>query len=127
MNFNIIHRKAIILDEIYDDVKDDYCNSNLTNDEIRKKYDLSYCDLRDISRQIKKELNIHRRPTLGAKNYYEVSYGFCIQKKINGETIHFGTVPTENVAKKMVEHCRKELWDIDKCKEMVHNWRDYMV
>lgn len=126
MNFNIIQRESVVIEDVYDDVKNEYLNTNIPSEEIRTKYGLSHCDWRYINRRIKKEEGIGSRPSINAKYYYP-NYGqFQIEKKIKGKTYHFGCVPTESIAKKIVALCKGCEWDITKCYEYVQNWEVYV-
>ena len=127
MNFNILEGCYADLESIHDDFCNDYLWSNeLSNYEIRKKYNLTASEFREFSMFVKKEYGFNRRPKRG-NYYYPTPHGFFIQRTINCAVVYFGFVPRESVAKKMVELCEKHRWNVDVCRDIVKNWKDYIV
>lgn len=130
MNFNIVDGSYADLNSIHDDFVQDYIFSNeLSNKEIRKKYNLSHKEFRELSEEVKKEHGLSRRLIVfkDSKYYYKAKYGFMIQKRLNGRDYYVGHVPTEDVARKVVELCKKVQWDIDVCRKICKNWNKYSV
>lgn len=129
MNFNIVEGDYLDLESIHDDFVEDYLlNTDLSNTEIRKKYELSNKEFWELANQVKEEFNITRRPRGNYGRYYtQVSENvFIIQKKINGRVKHLGIVPREWIAQVIVEFCKKTQWDVDECKYICKNWRSYV-
>lgn len=124
MNFCIVEKTPIIIDDVYDSVKDEYLHTSVTSEEIRLKYGLSNCDWSNVVNRIKSEENLKVRPILNAKYYYKQGDGFKIQKKIDGVLYNFGTVPTTELAEKCVEECKKHDWDIEECYRIVGGYNE---
>ena len=117
-NFRVVEDKRRSFDDIYDDFKEDYLNSSMKNEEIRLKYQLTYGEFRLLAKQIKSEVNLshrNRRDKKG-KYYYKYHSGFSIQKRINGNTVYLGSVPTKEMAEEAIKICEKLNWQINKCK-----------
>lgn len=110
------------LNEIKEDFTQDYIYSHLNNNELRKKYKLSHGEFKQLSKLIKTEYSMKRRPVnrdKPSKYYYKHKYGFIISKRINGENIYLGFVQTEAIAKKIIEVCKNVEWDITSCKKII--------
>ncbi|MBR3139865.1 MAG: hypothetical protein IKF11_03235 [Methanobrevibacter sp.] len=128
MNFNLIEGAYANFDSIHDDFCQDYLWSDeLSNPEIRKKYELSARDFNELTNLVKKEFGVSRRNTRKGRYYYKVNSGFVIQKTINCVTVYFGIVPSECIARKLVELCKKVGWNVDVCKDIVKNWKDVIT
>ena len=129
MKFNIIEGRYIDFDSIHDDFVEDYLlNTDLSNTEIRRKYELSNKEFWELANQVKEEFNITRRPKGNYGKYYtQISKNcFGIQKSIKGRSKYLGVVPTEEIARVIVGLCKKAHWDIDKCKYICKNWKCYV-
>ena len=129
MNFNIIEGAYTDLDSIREDFTNDYLWSNeLSNVEIQKKYELTYSEFKELSDSVKKEYGFTRRPRNGEspKHYYSHKGKYMISKTMCNICVYFGIVPTEYVAKKVVELCKKYNWQISICKEVVKNYTQYI-
>ena len=128
MNFNLIEEAYVDVEEIYPDFKADYLGTNIHSNDLRLKYGLSHKDFWDLAREVKQEVGLRKRP-IGyvPKYYYKVRSGYIIQKRYDRNMIYLGFVPSERIAKQMVKLCKNHLWDIDVCKNIIHNWRDYAV
>lgn len=128
MNFNLVEGAYPDFDSIHDDFCEDYLWSDeLSNPEIRKKYELSARDFNELTNLVKKEFGVSRRNTRKGRYYYKVNSGFVIQKTINCVTVYFGIVPSECIARKIVELCKKMEWRVDACKDIVKNWREVIT
>jgi len=128
MNFNLIEGAYANFDSIHDDFCQDYLWSDeLSNPEIRKKYELSARDFNELTNLVKKEFGVSRRNTRKGRYYYKVNSGFVIQKTINCVTVYFGIVPSECIARKLVELCKKMEWRVDVCRDIVKNWKDVIT
>ena len=128
MNFNLIEGAYANFDSIHDDFCKDYLWSDeLSNVEIRRKYSLSARDFKELTNQVKQEFGVSRRNTRKGKYYYKINDGFMIQKTIDCVSVYFGTVPSECIARKIVELCKKVGWNVDVCKDIVKNWRDVIT
>ena len=126
---NIIEGEYADLNVIHDDFCNDYLWSNdLSNPEIRRKYNLTVKEFREFSEQVKKEYGFTRRPInrVQGKYYYRHRYGWVIQKTIQNRIVYFGYVPTELVAQRIVELCKKVEWDVDVSRNIVKNWKHYI-
>lgn len=130
MKFNVIDGAYADFDSIHDDFVEDYVFSvELSNNEIRNKYNLTHGEFRELCNIVKKEHGLSRRNTLckNAKYYYKCGCRFIIQKRINQIDTYFGSVPTEDIARKLVELCKNLEWNVDVCREICKNWREYIV
>ena len=130
MNFNLIEGAYADLDSIHDEFCEDYLWSmDLTNVEIRKKYGLSVKEFYEFARIVKEEYGIAhrgRRVRNTGKYYYRAKKRWSIAKTINGVLVFFGTVPNEEIAKRLVELCKLSEWDLDSCFEFVKNYERYV-
>lgn len=115
MNFRVIEGVHDDFSSIYDDFEKDYLDTVLTNEQIRKKYDLSKKKFFKICRLVKENNSLDKRPSY-PKNYYKHDTGFLIAKKINGKIRYLGHVPTEELAIKAVEICKLLNWNVEGCK-----------
>lgn len=125
MNFSIVEGKYVDVDDIREDFIADYVfSTELSNPEIRRKYGLTHSEFKELSESVKKEFGLSRRPIVfkNARYYYPLHGGFVIQKS----RVYFGFVPSEWVAKKVVELCKNLQWDVAKCKHICKNWWDYV-
>ncbi len=111
------------VDKIRDDFTRDYLGFDLSNHEIREKYGLTWKEFRELSEEVKSDLGLSRRPKKPVKGkfYYKTDTGFIIQKRVDGVTTYFGHTPTEELAKKCVELCKKHHWNIRICKDVIKN------
>lgn len=130
MAFNIIEGDYVDWDEIMDDFIDDYIHSTkLSNVEIREKYDLSWREFKDLSEHCKRMFGLTRRPTSPQKNgrhYYVGRNGYVVQKFLHGKLVYIGTVPTEEIAIKVVELCKNTGWDVVESKHICRNYECYI-
>ena len=129
MNFIIVEGKHADLESIHDDFCNDYLWSNeLSNKEIRKKYDLTVREFSEMIKKVKAEHGLVRRPRkkIRGKYYFKHRNSWSIQKWKNGKMVHFGTVPTTEIAETVVDLCIEADWDIPVCKEIVQNWREHI-
>lgn len=128
MNWNIIEGAYADLDKIRDDFIHDYLFSfELSNKEIRDKYGLTWKEFRELSEEVKSDFGLSRRPRKQVKGkfYYKTNTGFIIQKRVNGVTTYFGQAPTEELAKKCVELCKKHHWDINFCRGVIKHFKQH--
>lgn len=127
MNFNLVEGAYADFEEIHDDFCEDYLWSDeLSNPEIRRKYGLSARDFTELTNLVKEEFGVSRRNTRKGRYYYKVKSGFVIQKTIDCVTVYFGIVPSESIARKIVELCKKYNWQISICKGVVKNYTQYI-
>lgn len=130
MKFTVVDGEYADVSSIYDDfVKDYIYSTELKNTELRLKYGLSHKEFKDLCDKVKMEHGINRRNTAwdSAKYYSKHVNGFVICKCINRSTVYIGIVPTEDLAIKLVEICKKLSWDVNKCKHIVKNYKEYVV
>lgn len=127
MNFNVIEGDYACLEDIHDAFCEDYLWSNeLSTIEIRKKYGLSFKEFWEFANTVKKEYGFSKRPVKReGRYYYRRKYGWAIQKKVGDALLYFGFVPSEEIAKQVVELCINSEWDINTCSEIVSNWEMY--
>ena len=121
MNFNIVEKEQVIVtDELYEQIKEEYISSDLKVTEIRKKHNLTHRDWKNISKQIREELNVKCRPR-NAKYYYKLAENRWRVCKWNGtKLVHLGDVwGDESVVQEVVKLCEEASWDIDECKRIV--------
>lgn len=119
MNFTIVDGYTDTFDEIYTDFERDYLTTSITCDELRRKYDLSKKKFSKLTRMIKQDKNLAKRP-VSSKNYYRHCDGaYIISKKIDGKVVYFGRVSTEELAKRCVEICNMLEWDLDICRSVI--------
>lgn len=130
MNFHVTERRCADLEEVYSLFEHDYLHSDIYAKDLRYKYGLTWKEFREMCHTVKEAHGIIRRPRvdyLNAKYYYKHKSGWIIQRRINQVDTYFGIVPTRRVAVKVVELCKKAMWDIDVCREICKNWRSYIV
>ena len=132
MKFRLIESDYINWEEIHDEFTDDYLFSDLSNQEIRLKYDMTHGDFKECCQLVKEENNISRRPFWkhrkgNCKYYYPTHNGYQIRKIVQGKDTYFGFVPSERIAQILVKLCILASWDIPVCKDLCDNWRDYLV
>lgn len=130
MKFKVVEAKYVEWEKIHDEFTDDYLFSDMSNNDIRIKYGMSHGEFRNCCNIVKAEKNISRRPFWktrgeGSKYYYHTKSGFQIRKRINDEDTYLGFVPTESVAKKIVELCKNASWNVDVCRHLVKFWWEY--
>ena len=127
MNFNLIENHTVDFNEIHDSFCDDYLWSNeLSNVEIRKKYDLTVREFKELSGIVKKEFGFKRRPNYRkgkGKYYYRHEYGYSIQKQVKDKFVYLGFVSTEAAAIEVVELCKKVGWDIGESKHIIKTYK----
>lgn len=100
----------------YEEIKEDYYNSNLLVREIRNKYKLSPGDWKIFCEQIKKEglplKTSYCRLGTGKYYYWDKNRGmFKVQRHIGDNTIFFGYYPTEDEAQARVEELHDCQWN----------------
>lgn len=128
MNFNLVEGAYADFDSIHDAFCEDYLWSDeLSNPEIRRKYGLSARDFHELTNLVKQEFGVSRRNTRKGRYYYKVDSGFVIQKTIDCVSVYFGIVPSESIARKIVEMCKKVEWKVDVCRDIVKNWREVIT
>lgn len=125
--FNLIEGEYVDVESIYSDFKDDYLFTDVLNKDLRLQYGLSHKDFWDLARKVKKECGLNKRPRTEGKYYYPVKSGFIIQKRYGLKNVYLGFVLSEEVAIKMVELCKNHNWNVDVCRDIIRNWREYYV
>jgi len=115
MNFRVVDGGDDDFSNIFDDFEQDYLAYNITNDELRKKYDLSKKKFARISQLVKTKHGLSKRP-IPCKNYYKHDTGYYIAKMIDGKHQYLGHAPTKEMAIRAVDKCKELDWDIEKCK-----------
>lgn len=125
INCRVIEGAYADVDKIRDDFVEDYLGFELSNGEIRDKYALTWKEFRELSEEVKSEYGLSRRPKkpVEGKFYYKTDTGFIIQKRVDGVTTYFGHTPTEELAKKCVELCKKYRWNVDVCKDVIKSFK----
>lgn len=124
------------LSHLRDDFEMDYICSGLSVNSLIRKYGLSRNEYYELAREVREKYNISSKPRAGinkdltdvrvGKNYKKCRYGYQIHKTLNQTRNYIGTVPSEEIAKKMIDVCEEIGWDIPKCKQIVRNWSDYV-
>ena len=127
MNFKVVEGDYHRLEDIHDEFCNDYLWDNeLSTIEIRRKYGLSFKEFWEFASIVKQEYGLSKRPVKReGRYYYRRKYGYAIQKKVGDALMYFGFVPTEEIAKQVVELCINSEWDINTCSEIVSNWEMY--
>ena len=117
MKFNIIDGYDKTFEDIYDDFEDEYLHSNILNEDLRKKYELSKKDFSRLCQLIKSNNGLSKRPS-HARHYYKTHHGFNLAKKVDGEIRYGGWLPTSKayLLSEAVKLCEKLSWDSEKCK-----------
>ena len=130
MNATVIEGAYVNWETVYPQFLKDYIYSTeLTNNEIKNKYDLSISEFKDLADYAKKDCGLSRRPVAqnDGRYYYKQGDSWIICKFMNSVLVYFGRVPEEWIAIQIVEICKNECWNVDKCKNIVQNWKDYIV
>ena len=133
MNFELIESKYVDWNKIHEDFSDDFLFSSLSNEEIRIKYDMTHKEFKEFTNIVKSENNITRRPywklrnNKGVNYYYKCKCGFQIRKRIGGQDVYLGIVPSELDARKIVQLCINASWNIEVCKKIIDNWKKHIV
>lgn len=132
MKFRLVESSYIDWEKIHDDFAKDYLFSELSNNEIRVKYNMTYSDFSEYSQLIKNEQNITRRPFWkhrkgDCKYYYPTHEGFQIRKHIDGTDTYIGFVPSEKIAKRIVELCIRASWNVPICRNLCKFWGNIVV
>ena len=128
MKFNVIEGSYADFDSIKEDFVQDYLFSfDLSNNEIRIKYGLTHGEFEELSKIVKSEYGYSRRPKkqIKGKYYYRTSNGFIIMKRIGDAQQYLGFVPSEEIAKKCVELCKRASWNVTLCKHLIKHWREF--
>lgn len=131
MNFNLIENSYVDWEAIGDEFADDYLHSELDNRELKAKYDMTRAEFRDCCDIVKSKYGLNRRPFWKhrrneAKYFYKVYNGYIIQKRINGDNVYLGHVPSLKVAELLVEMCKNASWNVDICRAFIRNWKEYV-
>lgn len=131
VEFNVIESTSVVITpELLERIEDDYLYSDMSVQDIRQKYGLGIKEIHNITREIRKEKGLQRRPRYNYsdfKYYYKSGNNFDIRKHIDGKQINFGTIDgNEEDAKKIVEVCKAANWNIEKCFDIVENWREHV-
>ena len=127
MNFQVVEGAYVDFNEIKEEFIHDYLYTDIPNPQIKKKYGLTKGEWKEFTDLVKKEHNIQRRPRKPkGKYYYHTNKGFRIAKWVDGCNYNFGTVPTEEIAKIIVEKCKEVEWNVTECYDIVHNWSEYI-
>ena len=124
MNFNVVSGDYSILSEDkFDEFKADYLNSDLSSNEVRLKWNLSKKQYSRVTKKIREELGLLKRPYRESKHYYENKTCWSIIKHINQEKVYFGSVSkskySEDDVKQIVAHCKSLDWDKEKVYEYI--------
>ena len=123
LNFNVVESAYVDIDSIYNDFQTDYLESTISNPDLRVKYNLSHKEFWDLTREIKDNLGLKKRPSVSyPKYYYKVKRGYIIKKRYGLDDVYIGWVKTEELAIQMVELCKKALWDVDVCRDIVRSY-----
>ncbi len=127
MNFRIVENGYVNIKDIEGDFEKDYIFSNaLRNNEIRVKYGLTHGEFKELAEFCKQKHGLSRRPRWdnNAKYYYPVNHGFVIFKTIDCVQTYIGFVTSEEGAIRLVELCKKLLWNVDMCRDLVRNYNE---
>jgi len=117
MNFRILSNVPLDIDE--EAFEAEYLHTTISNDDLRKKYELSKKQFSEITQRIKKKHGLPRRPNTFGKHYYFNGYGYVISIIRNGKKLYMGLVHTEKLAKKCVNICDELNWEVDKCRPVI--------
>ena len=120
MKFRVIDGEDKTFEDIYNDFEKEYLTSRITNDDLRRKYELSKKDFLNLTRLIKSNKGLSRRPRR-TKYYYSTHHGFTLAKKINGKVRYGGWIPISKkyLLQEAVQICEKLEWNSEKCKEAI--------
>lgn len=120
MKFRVIDGWENTFEDIYDDFEKEYLTSRIRNDDLRRKYELSKKDFSKLTRLVKSNNGLSRRPCR-TKCYYHSSHGFTLAKKINGEIRYGGWIPIskEYLLKEAVQICERLQWNSEQCKRAI--------
>lgn len=120
MNFKIVDGCEKTFEDIYDDFEQEYLHTTILNDDLRKKYELSKKDFTRLTRLVKENNRIEKRPT-SKKGFYKSNHGFNLSKKINGKIHYGGWIPEsqKGLLQEAVEICENLKWDSEKCKKAI--------
>lgn len=125
MNFNLVEKEQVVVtDELYAEIKDEYVNSDLRVDEIRRKHNLTHLDWRKLSKQFRKELGVGCRPKRGCKYYYSIGKDkWRVIKWIDGKIVQLGTISCKEAQlKPVIEECKSVNWDKRLCNSIIRRW-----
>lgn len=123
--FRIVEQPPVVItDELYKQIRYDYINSDLKVEEIKRKYNLSHIDWKNLSKQFREELGVKCRPKKGCKYYYRISKDkWKIIKWIDGKLIQLGTIVCkEPQLKSVIDECKSVNWDKKLCKDIIRRW-----
>lgn len=120
MNFNIIEGDYDNFSGIYDDFEKDYLTTPIKNNALKKKYDLSERQLKELCREVKAKNGLSSRPRHRNSDVsvYRNKHSWTITK----EDGYFGSIPLrcgEKVLNKAINICKKYNWDESICQEKI--------
>lgn len=117
MNFRILSNVQLEINE--EEFEAEYLYTNISNDDLRKKYELSKKQFSEITQSIKKKHDLPRRPNTFGKHYYFNGYGYVISIIKNKQKLYMGLVHTEELAQKCTKICDELNWEVDKCRPII--------
>ena len=111
IQFNII--EGIDETDLFEAIKEDYYNTNLSVEEIRNKHDVSLTKWRTLFIKRLKENNLPLRKKPKGKYYYwDKNRGmFKVQRHIKNKPIFFGYYSTEEEVKERIEELNRNGWE----------------
>ena len=132
MNFKVVENSYVDWEAIKEEFTEKYLFSTISNNDLRKEDDMTHREFQDCCNMVNEANGLNRRPfwkhrSGGCKYFYKVNSGFIIMKRINGVNVYIGFANSLSVAKKLVEMCKKESWDIDVCKQICKEYQQYAI
>lgn len=132
MNFRVVENSYVDWEAIEEEFTEKYLFSTISNNDLRKEYDMTHREFQDCCNIINKKHGLTRRPFWKhrqgeCKYFYKVNNGFIIMKRIKGDNVYFGFTNSLSVAKKLVEMCKKASWDIDVCRQICKEHQYYAI
>ena len=100
----------------YEEIKEDYYNSSLLVEEIKKKYQLSKGDWKRFRKQLKEEglplKTVRNRMGTGKYFYWCEKRGmYKVQRHFKRKTVFFGYYPTEEAAQARIDELNRNGWE----------------
>lgn len=114
MNFRIIENYNE--DKLYEDFKRDFINPEVTQKDIKEKYDMGNGKYAKLRKRVCGELGLKRKPSKPNIRKHIIKYydKWVIRKKIDGDLKYFGTFKNFEDAQKVRDELVKCGWDKSK-------------
>jgi hypothetical protein len=118
--FRVIENKGLDID--LDSFEEEYLHSDIVNETLRIKYNLSKKQFSELTNEIKNRLGVTRRPNLTAKHYYINNDAWVIHRRIGGVLYYYGRIPFsmgKNILFKALLLCEENNWDCELCRKAI--------